>query len=64
MRSAIAGLAFAVSSLVGLHVYYRWENGRRDRVYGSPDGLTTDQQLRIDLANLTDQENENFRYVL
>lgn len=64
MRSAIAGLSFGICSLVGLYVYYSWENKRRDRVYGSPDALTIDQQLQMELLNVTDQENESFRYVL
>lgn len=64
MRSAIAGLSLGIIALVGLYVYYSWENKRRDRVYGSPDALTVDQQLQMELLNVTDQENESFRYVL
>ncbi|PCG91071.1 Major facilitator superfamily domain, general substrate transporter [Penicillium occitanis (nom. inval.)] len=64
MRSAIAGLSLGICSLVGLYMYYSWENKRRDRVYGSPDALTADQQLQMELLNVTDQENESFRYVL
>lgn len=64
MRSAIAGLSLAVCSLVGLYAYYSWENKRRDRVYGSPDALPIGQQLQLELLNVTDKENESFRYVL
>ncbi|KUL85046.1 hypothetical protein ZTR_07774 [Talaromyces verruculosus] len=64
MRSAIAGLSLGICSLVGLYMYYSWENKRRDRVYRSPDALMADQQLQMELLNVTDQENESFRYVL
>ncbi|EEA23287.1 hypothetical protein TMatcc_002144 [Talaromyces marneffei ATCC 18224] len=64
MRSAIVGLCLGIGSLMGLYVYYSWENKRRDRLYGSPDTLTADQELQLELLNVTDQENKSFRYVL
>ncbi|EED14772.1 allantoate permease, putative [Talaromyces stipitatus ATCC 10500] len=64
MRSAIAGICLGILSLVGLYVYYSWENRRRDRVYGSPETLTEHLQSELLNVTVTDQENESFRYVL
>ncbi|BEJ05647.1 hypothetical protein CcaverHIS641_0301690 [Cutaneotrichosporon cavernicola] len=44
--------------LVALFFYYRWENIKRDRLYGKP---APDEDHFVDL---TDRENKSFRYVL
>ena len=40
-----------------LFVYYKWENGRRDRKYGPAE------RMEKSWENLTDKENKAFRYV-
>ncbi|KAH8691601.1 putative allantoate permease [Talaromyces proteolyticus] len=64
IRSAISGLALGIIALLSLYTYYTRENRRRDRIYGSPDALTVDQELQFELLNVTDKENESFRYLL
>lgn len=46
-----------------LMFYYKWQNARRDRLYGKIEerGVATDDEK---WANLTDWENKSFRYVM
>ncbi|KAI9372628.1 hypothetical protein BJX61DRAFT_542567 [Aspergillus egyptiacus] len=63
MKAAISGLSLGAFFLVCLLVYYLGENRRRDRVYGSPEQLTEEEERAQGLSNKTDLEIESFRKV-
>jgi hypothetical protein len=63
LKACIAGYAFASFFYICLFIYYTWENNRRDRLYGSLEGMTVTQELADELSNKTDWEIESFRYV-
>ncbi|CAI7595373.1 unnamed protein product [Penicillium viridicatum] len=64
IKAAMAGLAFGISFLFCLYIFYLLENRRRDRLYGSPREMTETEELEDELSNKTDHEIESFRYVL
>ncbi|KAF2227175.1 major facilitator superfamily domain-containing protein [Elsinoe ampelina] len=55
-------LAVAIVLVGVLLAYYRWENARRDRVYGKPSVRIQDMDPDT-WANVTDRQNTEFRYV-
>jgi hypothetical protein len=59
--------------VLGLRVYYVWENARRDRAAaleggreseGGGDGVADALAESGDFADITDRENRQFRYAL
>jgi hypothetical protein len=60
----MSGLAFGMFFLICLYFFYVWENGRRDKLYGSPRQMTEAEELQDELSNKTDHEIESFRYML
>lgn len=62
--SSLAGYAFGITSLICLYTYYRYENRRRDRVYGSESEVNTNQELADELSNETDRTITSFRYMM
>ncbi|CAL5873036.1 uncharacterized protein PFLUO_LOCUS7305 [Penicillium psychrofluorescens] len=63
IKASMSGLILGIFFLICLYVYYIWENGRRDRLYGSPLQLTGTEELHDELSSKTDREIESFRYV-
>ncbi|PYI07560.1 MFS general substrate transporter [Aspergillus sclerotiicarbonarius CBS 121057] len=64
MKAALSGLVLSIFFLVLLYFYYRYENRRRDRLYGRPEDMTVRAELQDELSNRTDREIESFRYIL
>lgn len=64
LKSSLAGYAFGTTSLICLYMYYRYENLRRDRVYGSESEVNTNQELADELSNETDRTITSFRYMM
>ncbi|OBT75783.1 hypothetical protein VF21_05577 [Pseudogymnoascus sp. 05NY08] len=62
--SSLAGYVFGTTSLICLYTYYRYENRRRDRVYGSESEVNTSQELTDELSNETDRTITSFRYMM
>lgn len=60
----MSGLALGIFFLMCLRVFYMWENTRRNRLYGSPEQLTSAEELQDEFSNRTDHEIESFRYML
>ncbi|PNS18579.1 High-affinity nicotinic acid transporter [Sphaceloma murrayae] len=57
----MAAVACGAVCSVLLAIYYRWENARRDRLYGSNEGREATEEEKW--SNWTDRENKTFRYV-
>ncbi|CAG7965821.1 unnamed protein product [Penicillium olsonii] len=64
IKASMSGLVLSLFFLICLYVYYRWENRRRDKLYGLPEQLTVGAELQDELSNKTDREIESFRYLL
>ncbi|KAL5352955.1 hypothetical protein V496_08334 [Pseudogymnoascus sp. VKM F-4515 (FW-2607)] len=64
ITSALAGYSFSIALLTCLYLYYRFENKRRDELYGSENTIESDQELADELSNQTDRTITSFRYVL
>ncbi|KAL4783345.1 MFS general substrate transporter [Aspergillus varians] len=64
MAGSVAGLALGVFFLVGLLLYYIWENKRRDAKYGRPVDMSEVDAIAEGLSNKTDMEIRSFRYML
>lgn len=60
----MSGLVLSIFFLLCLYFYYRYENRRRDKLYGSPEDMTVGAELQDELSNKTDREIESFRYLL
>lgn len=58
-QAVIACFVVVVVMALGLGVYLRWENRRRNRVAGPVD----DAERPTELVNITDLTNMQFRYV-
>lgn len=58
-RAVIACFVVVVVVALGLGVYLRWENRRRDRLAGPVD----DAEKPRELVDITDLTNMQFRYV-
>lgn len=59
--------AVAVVLIASLGLSWRWENARRDRIYGPPAVVEahpeTEKGEPAVIQDCTDHENHNFRYV-
>ncbi|KFY30938.1 hypothetical protein V493_01536 [Pseudogymnoascus sp. VKM F-4281 (FW-2241)] len=64
LASSLAGFAFSAFFLVCLYLYYRYENNRRDKLYGSETTIGSDEELADELSNQTDRTIRSFRYAL
>ncbi|KAL3475561.1 major facilitator superfamily domain-containing protein [Aspergillus californicus] len=64
MTASVAGLAFGAFFLILLLAYYKYENARRDRLYGPPEAFTESEEFAQGLSNKTDMEIESFRYIM
>lgn len=64
IKAGISGVVLGFASLVGLLIYYVFENRRRDRVHGLPSELAENEELAQNLSNRTDREIPSFRYIL
>jgi hypothetical protein len=60
----MSGLVLSIFFLLCLYSYYRYENHRRDKLYGPPEEMTEGAELQDELSNKTDREIESFRYLL
>jgi len=58
--SSIVHVASITDHLISGLCYY--ENKRRDRLYGKPVDNEVATGLEVELEDLTDVENKNFRY--
>ncbi|KAL5357698.1 major facilitator superfamily domain-containing protein [Aspergillus floccosus] len=65
--SIMVCFAVAVLLIASLGLSWRWENARRDRVYGPPAAVEAHPQTEKGetavIPDRTDHENHNFRYV-
>lgn len=64
LTSSLVGYAVGITSLICLYAYYRYENRRRDKVYGSESEVNTNQELDDELSNDTDRTITSFRYMM
>lgn len=64
VAASVSGLAFGVFFLILLLAYYKYENARRDRLYGPPEAYTESEEFAQGLSNKTDTEIESFRYIM
>ncbi|KAJ5835330.1 hypothetical protein N7447_001356 [Penicillium robsamsonii] len=64
IKASMSGLILSLFFLLCLYSYYKWENRRRDRLYGSPGQMTVGAELQDELSNKTDREIDSFRYLL
>lgn len=64
LRAIVSGFSFSGFFIILLFFYYRYENARRDRLYGPADARDESAEIAEEMSNLTDMKIQGFRYVL
>ncbi|KAL1851990.1 hypothetical protein VTK73DRAFT_9323 [Phialemonium thermophilum] len=61
--SMITSHLIEIATIVVMRFALQWENRRRDRLYGPVEDMDQREVMATAFGDLTDKENQNFRYV-